>query len=109
MGVAEADIDTYLSGPGAYDAANGVKSIAKQKWVSFNGLQPVEAWIETRRLDSPAMPIFTSPGGLFVVPTNNVLGGNNFPSILYYPATEQDLNSSFPGQHTLTDKVFWDN
>jgi hypothetical protein len=109
LGVAEADIDTYLSGPGAYDAANGVKSVAKQKWVSFNGLQPVEAWIETRRLDSPAMPIFTSPGGLFVVPTNNVLGGSNFPSILYYPATEQDLNSSFPGQHTLTDKVFWDN
>jgi hypothetical protein len=109
LGVDELAVETYLAGPGKYSPANAIKSIARQKWVSFNGLQPIESWIETRRLDSPSNAIFASPGGLFVVPTNNVLGGNTFPSILYYPATEQDLNSSFPGQHALTDKVFWDN
>ena len=82
-----------------------------QKWVSMNGLQPVEGWIETRRFDNTANPIFALPGGLFVTPTSNSLGGNNHPSILYYPSTEQDLNSNFPGQHNinLNDKVFWDN
>jgi hypothetical protein len=108
LGVPAADISDYLAGAGAYDPANPLRSIALQKWASMNGLQPVEAWIETRRFDSSGTPLFNSTGGLFQVPTNNVLGGTNFPTILFYPATEQDLNKNFPGQHTLTDRVFWD-
>jgi hypothetical protein len=109
LGVDSASLATYKAGGGAYKPNQAIRSIALQKWVSMNGLQPVEAWIETRRLDNPSNPLFTSPGGLFQVPTNNVLGGRNFPSILLYPAAEQDLNTKFPGQHQLTDKVFWDN
>ncbi|MCC6583047.1 MAG: SusD/RagB family nutrient-binding outer membrane lipoprotein [Chitinophagales bacterium] len=105
-------VSTYLSNGGAYDNTSletKIKSIALQKWVSFNGTQTVESWIETRRLDSPANPVFTSAGGIFMVPTNNVLGGSAFPSIYYYPQTEADFNTKFPGQNQLTDKVFWDN
>ncbi len=101
--------DTYLAGAGAYDAGNAIKSIAVQKWVCMNGTQPIESWIETRRFDSAATPIFASPGGLFKSPTSNALGANIFPSILPYSENEQSLNQNFPGQHPLTAKVFWDN
>ena len=104
-----ADADAYLAAGGAYDAANAIKSIALQKWVCMNGTQPVEAWIETRRFDSPATPIFASPGGIFKSPTENAMGAGNFPSILVYPEDEESLNQSFPGQHPLSAKVFWDN
>jgi len=106
LGVAGAT--TYLAGGGAL-GADLQKSIALQKWVSMNGLQPVESWIETRRVDNSARPIFASPGGIFESPTQNEISGGQFPSILYYPQTEQDLNPNSPAQHVLTDKVFWDN
>lgn len=104
----DAAINAYLAGSGGYDASNSIKSIAIQKWASFNALQPIEGWIETRRFDNTANPIFQSPGGLFTPPTFNTLGGSTYPSILPYPETEQSLNKSFPGQHPITDKVFWD-
>lgn len=109
LGLDPADAATYLAGGGALDAANPVKSIALQKWVCMNGLQPVESWIEVRRFDTPATPYFTSAGGLFKSPTLNALGAGNFPSILPYPENEESLNQSFPGQHAITAKVFWDN
>ena len=108
LGSDSASMYKYISDKGAFDATNGVKSIAIQKWASMNNLQPVESWIETRRFDNAANPLFDSPGGLFAVPTRNVLGGNKFPSILFYPENEQSLNKNFVGQHSLTDKVFWD-
>lgn len=107
-------MSAYLAGAGKIDMtspATQLKSIALQKWACMNGLQPVEGWIETRRFDNASRPYFTTSGGLFVSPTRNVLGGNSFPAILYYPATEQDLNKNFPGQRSnaLSEKVFWDN
>ena len=109
LGLDATAADAYLAAGGAYDAANAIKSIALQKWISMNNLQPVEAWIEARRYDSAATPIFFSPGGIFHSPTKNALGAGIFPSILPYPESEESLNQSFPGQHSLTDKVFWDN
>ncbi|HEX5625588.1 MAG TPA: SusD/RagB family nutrient-binding outer membrane lipoprotein, partial [Saprospiraceae bacterium] len=109
LGLDAASADTYLAGKGAYDPANAIKSIALQKWVCMTGLQSVESWIETRRFDNSSNPIFSSPGGIFVTPTKNGLGGNKFPSILPYPETEESLNKNFPGQHGLDAKVFWDN
>jgi len=109
LGLEDSLATNYLAGSGGYDAGNAIRSIALQKWVSMNGLQPVEAWIETRRFDTPGMPIFTGPGGLFKSPTQNALGANLFPSILPYPESEESLNQSFPGQHPITAKVFWDN
>ena len=101
--------DDYLAAGGAINASNKIKSIAIQKWVCMNGTQPIESWIETRRLDSPATPIFASPGGLFKSPTSNSLGVGIYPSILPYSENEQSLNQNFPGQNALTDRVFWDN
>ncbi len=109
LGLDATAADTYLAGSGALNPANPIKSIAIQKWVCMNGLQPVESWIETRRFDSAATPIFTSPGGLFKSPTVNALGNGVFPSILPYSDNEASLNQNFPGQHPLTAKVFWDN
>ena len=108
-GLDASDADAYLAAGGAYDAANAIKSIALQKWISMNGTQPIESWIETRRFDSAATPIFTSPGGIFRSPTENALGAGNYPTILPYPEDEESLNQNFPGQHPLTARVFWDN
>lgn len=108
LGVPALDADTYLAGKGALDQANAIKSIALQKWVCMTGLQSVESWIETRRFDNSGSPIFSSQGGIFITPTKNGLGGNTFPSILPYPESEESLNKSFPGQHSITSKVFWD-
>jgi hypothetical protein len=107
LGVA-GDVD-YLAGAGKLSDTEPIKSIALQKWTCMNGLQPVESWIETRRFDSAATPYFTSPGGLFKSPAKNALGVGIFPSIMPYPENEESLNQSFPGQHTITTKVFWDN
>jgi len=114
FGLSSSDAANYYSGSvGSYnssDLTSKIKSIALQKWISFNGTQSVESWIETRRLDNVSNPIFsTLPGGVFVVPTKNDLGGNIFPSILFYPSQEESYNTSFPGQHPITNKVFWDN
>ena len=109
LGIAAPADDDYLAAGGAFDAGNALKSIALQKWTCMNGLQPVESWIETRRFDSASSPIFTSAGGIFKSPTKNAMGAGLFPSILPYPESEESLNQSFPGQHDLTHKVFWDN
>lgn len=109
LGITNGSDTTYLQGKGKFDAANPIKSIALQKWVCMNGTQPIESWIETRRFDNASNPIFTSAGGIFAPPTKNALGGNTFPSILAYPEIEESLNQKFPGQHPITDKVFWDN
>ncbi len=114
LGLDATAADDYLAAGGALDAGNPIKSIALQKWISMTNIQPVESWIETRRFDSPATPIFASPGGIFKSPTKNALGGTPggtgvFPSILPYPQNEESLNQNFPGQHLITSKVFWDN
>lgn len=108
LGVTAGADATYLAGKGAFDAANPLKSIAYQKWVSMNGLQPIESWIETRRMDEAGRPLFASNGGIFKSPTKNALGAGIFPSILPYPEIEESLNQNFVGQHGLTAKVFWD-
>jgi Starch-binding associating with outer membrane len=100
----------YLASIGSIGSGNAaLKAIAIQKWTCMNGLQPVESWIETRRSDSGSNPIFSSTGGIFKSPIQNALPGGAFPSILPYPESEESLNRSFPGQHPLTAKVFWDN
>lgn len=109
LGLVDSVATAYLAGPGGYDAANAIRFIALQKWTSMNGLQPIEAWTEIRRFDTPSMPIFYGPNGLFKSPTKNALGVGIFPSILPYPENEESLNQNFPGQHQITDKVFWDN
>jgi hypothetical protein len=110
LGLPDSVAVKYLASPGgAYDANNAIKTIALQKWTCMNGTQPIESWTETRRFDTPSQAIFASAGGLFKSPTKNALGAGLFPSLLPYPENEESLNQSFPGQHQITDKVFWDN
>lgn len=111
------DPSTYLSTGsaalgtgGAFDATDlnsKLKSIALQKWVCMNGIQAVESWIETRRMDNTTTPVFQSPGGIFETPPLSVLPAGEFPSISLYSETEVSFNPNIT-QHVTTDKVFWD-
>ena len=102
-GVAAADIATYLAKPGvAYNAANGLKQIAYEKWVSLFNLEN-EAYAEWRRLDYPVL----KPG-----PNAQT---NTVPTRLPYPAVETSLNganlaaaSSAQGNVDISGKVWWD-
>ncbi len=109
-----------VANPGGYTASLGydpganlndrIAKIAVQKWISMNGLQEDEGWIETRRLDTPDNPIFTDLNtGVFQTPTRTALAPGVHPSIFLYPESEQSLNPNAPAQRTLTGKVFWDN
>ncbi len=93
----------------ATDESSKIRSIALEKWVSMNGRQPTEAWIECRRFDTPSQTIFRGVGGLFKSPSANVLGANVFPSMFVYPQSELSLNINAPTPTVVTGKVFWDN
>jgi hypothetical protein len=111
-----ATIGNYLTSEVVYDASASVdfrsNMIGIQKWLSFNGLQESEGWIEARRFDTPSSPIFT--GGtspIFQTPTRSQLPEGVFPVRYLYPQTELDYNAAnVPALSGVTDKpVFWDN
>jgi hypothetical protein len=102
-GVAAADIAAYLAKASVqYNAANGLKQIAYEKWVSLFNLEN-EAYAEWRRLDYPVL----KPG-----PNAQ---SNTVPTRLPYPAVETSLNganlaaaSSAQGNVDISGKVWWD-
>jgi hypothetical protein len=102
-GVTAPEIALYLAKPGVvYNAANGLKQIAYEKWVSLFNLEN-EAYAEWRRLDYPVLV----PGPF--AKTNTV------PTRLPYPAIETSLNganldaaSAAQGVVTISGKVWWD-
>ncbi|MEZ4879790.1 MAG: SusD/RagB family nutrient-binding outer membrane lipoprotein [Chitinophagales bacterium] len=89
---------------------NKIKTLAIQKWISMNGLQPTEGWIETRRFDieSTNNIIFRGVGGIFYDPSSTSLPSNVFPSKMLYGSSESSYNPNTPTT-TVTAKVFWDN
>lgn len=89
--------------------ADKVKTIAIQKWVSMNGLQEDEAWIETRRFDTDDNKIFSGVNGIFDTPAISVMPEGTHPSIWLYPQSEISLNPNSPAQRDLMGRVFWDN
>jgi hypothetical protein len=107
-----ATIDSYAEDLG-YDPAASLDTrldmIGIQKWISMNGTQEDEGWIEARRFDRPASRIFTGPSGIWQDPPLSVLPDRSFPMAWLYPATERSLNANAPAQRTLTDQIFWDN
>lgn len=110
------DAGTYLaSNPyNTTDIESKVKSIAYEKWVAMNGLQPTEAWIESRRYDTPTRTVFAGPGGLLQNPASNVLSlGTGFPVIFPYSQSELSSNTKAPAQRVDISnpnyKTFWDN
>ena len=100
----------YISTLG-YSDANAldtrIDDIAVQKWISLNGTQEDEGWIETRRFDRPASRLFTN--GIFQEPPLSVLNAGTYPAAWLYPATERSYNPKAPGQRAITDRLFWDN
>ena len=111
LGVDGADaFATSLNFDGLTSLKDKLKAIGTQKWVSMNGTQEDESWIETRRFNTADNPFFYDPAsGLMKKPTISVLGDGVHPSVWLYPQSEMSLNGSAPAQRTLTDKVFWDN
>ncbi len=104
----EADYISSLGYSSAPNMDGKIDLIAIQKWISFNGTQEDEGWIETRRLDRPASRVFT--GGIFQTPPLSVLAANTFPASWLYPASEVSFNSgNVPAQRKITDRLFWDN
>ncbi|HEY3404275.1 MAG TPA: SusD/RagB family nutrient-binding outer membrane lipoprotein [Ohtaekwangia sp.] len=104
----------YLTDKAAYDASASTQTksnlIGVQKWISMNGLQESEGWIEARRFDVAGNNIFTNTAtGIFTTPVRSVFPVGQFPSIRLYPQTEISFNPNTPKGRTLFDKVFWDN
>lgn len=93
-----------------YSAADDIEKmdiIGIQKWISFNGTQEDEGWIEARRFDRPDSRLFSD--GIWQTPTESVLGEGVFPSAWLYPASELSTNPNAESQRTITDAIFWDN
>ncbi len=101
----------YLQNNGLYDVAatdqEKSNQIGVQKWISMNGLQESEGWIECKRFDVAGDNVFTD--GIFYTPVRSVFGDGQFPSIRLYPQTELSFNPNCPTGRTIFDKVFWDN
>ncbi|MEZ4910349.1 MAG: SusD/RagB family nutrient-binding outer membrane lipoprotein [Saprospiraceae bacterium] len=95
---------------GSASNSGKIALIAAQKWVSMNGLQEDEGWLESRRMNTPDSPVFHDPvSGLFKKPTLSTYSAGDHPSIWLYPQNEISLNGNSPNQRTLFDRVFWDN
>lgn len=108
MGVA--DSATYISSLGYSSSdplVDKIDMIAVQKWISLNGTQEDEGWIEARRFDRTGSRLFTD--GIWQHPPLSVLPNNGFPSTWLYPESERSLNPNAPAQRVITDKIFWDN
>ncbi|WP_027138482.1 SusD/RagB family nutrient-binding outer membrane lipoprotein [Gaetbulibacter saemankumensis] len=92
---------------GAANLEEQIDLIAVQKWISLNGTQEDEGWIESRRFDRPASRLFTN--GIFQTPPLSVLPNGTFPSAWLYPESERSLNPNALPQRSITDAIFWDN
>lgn len=105
-----ADAASYISSlnfAGATTLDAQLDLIGIQKWISLNGTQEDEGWIETRRFDRPASRLFTD--GIFQTPPLSVLPSGTFPSSWLYPESERSLNPNALPQRNITDAIFWDN
>lgn len=104
------DATTYITSldyAGATTLDEQIDLIAVQKWISLNGTQEDEGWIESRRFDRPASRLFTD--GIFQTPPLSVLPSGTFPSAWLYPESERSLNPNALPQRSITDAIFWDN
>ena len=103
-GGTSAEAEDYLANPlVAYGTAPGnwKGKIGLQKWIALYN-QPMQGWIEMRRLDEPKIPL----------PVGATTG---YPNRLRYPAAEQQLNpdnyktaSGDVGGDVVETKLWWD-
>jgi len=98
--------DTVIQSPSFYwgqypeggSLEQKLEHIITQKWFSMNGNQGFEAWTEWRRTGFPRF---------FQVSANSQIG-STMPVRFLYPNTEATRNLNFPGQTSITTKVWWD-
>ena len=79
-----------------------VRFIAFQKYIALTGIDPIEAWVDVRRLNMlPAGYISVNPGRV----------SNTLPARLPYPQTEYTTNSANVNAqgsiNIFTSKIFW--
>ena len=118
------DASTFLAPGGAYEYPAGgtfeaeqQKAIMMAKWAALAGTQGLEMFFETNRTHYPgisAVPSWANGaynteyvGGLLTYSLEGVTSGV-FPKGFIYPQQEVNLNTNFPGQRTVTTKVWWD-
>jgi len=108
MGVTSAATTAFLSSDKAsvnYDlASNKITLILTQKWVSLNGVAPIEIWTDYRRSGIPSTLTFSSdPNKLSATP----------PVRLLYPQREISVNNdnlvAVGAINAFTSKIFWQN
>lgn len=113
----------FLAPGGAYEyPASGTfeeqqEAIMMAKWAAFAGTQGIEMFFETNRTGYPRVSDVPSwvdgtdndeyVGGRLTYSLEGITGGV-FPSSFIYPQEEVNLNTNFPGQRAVTDKVWWD-
>jgi hypothetical protein len=103
-GLAQTDADTFLTQatvtfPDAGSVSDKVKSIITQKWAAMNGTHNIEPWNDYRRTGYP---------DFFIQSKGSVIGAGKMPARIPYPSSELTRNKNFPGQKSVTDKVWWD-
>lgn len=94
------DINNYIVNIGW--SGNKMELIARQKWLHFNVIQPLESWAEVRRLDYPTFTFRVEPSDMQkTVPTRWMI-----------PSQEQTYNannySAVQSEDNVNNKLFWD-
>ena len=117
------DATSFLDAGGAYEYPSAgtfevqQKAIMMAKWAALAGTQGLEMFFETNRTGYPvvsAIPAWENgiyntsyEGGELTYSLEGITGGI-FPASFIYPQEEVNLNKNFPGQRTVTAKVWWD-
>ena len=108
MGLSSADAATFLATQKStvnYDlAVNKITLLLVQKWVSLNGVAPIEIWTDFRRTGIPSFLHFSEdPNKLNATP----------PVRLLYPQREIGVNNdnvvAVGTISPFTSKIFWQN
>ena len=93
-------ISAYINNVGW--TGNKVELIARQKWVHFNIIQPLESWAEVRRLDYPTFTFRVEPADL----------QKEVPVRWMLPSSEITYNTdnynAVRDQDNVNNKLFWD-
>lgn len=111
------DPATY-TGPGkVYEFKAGlpteqaVRQVIIQKWAALANVNNVEAYIETTRTKFPEVVPFGTQDyaiGNRIPSRTSILTGTTIPSVLFYPQSEIDKNTSIKQRTSITQKVWWD-
>ena len=112
MGLVAADGTAYATSDKAsvnYDlASNKLNLILTQKWISLNGIAPIEIWTDYRRSGIPSFLHFSE----------DAAKQNATPPVrLFYPQREIDYNNESVKEvetkngltNAFTSKIFWQN